>query len=110
MSTSGSAEIRVAHAARVLVSAARRNELREESSRRKALVQRKVREGGPPSPAREPRALPRTTDPPPFISISCACYNICASTPSLHQSLPRSHPAPDELESSFRRSEGPKHH
>ena len=88
MTADDSAAIRGAHAARVLVSAARRNELREESSRRKAPNQRKVRESGPLSPAREPRALPGTVRSR-FISSSCASHRTCASIRSLRRSPPQ---------------------
>src|SRR5207237_6360220 len=62
-----SAVIWGAHAARVLVSAARRNEFREKLRRRKEVIRKQVREHGPPSPAPEPRALPRPAHPRPPI-------------------------------------------
>ncbi len=51
----------VAHARRVLVAVSRRTYLSFCCAKESAFVFRKVRDGGTPSPARETRALPRTT-------------------------------------------------
>jgi hypothetical protein len=52
----------VAHAARVLVSAARRNDLFWSWTKQCTYVLEKVRDRETRSPAREPRALPLTAD------------------------------------------------
>ena len=63
MSIGGSAAIRGAHAARVQARAARSRELFFVWALSFGSILPEVRFGEPPKPAREPRALPGTTDP-----------------------------------------------